>query len=64
VLTLIGHRLLAATALLMYLSPAYAGTLHPLLQVLEARTTLQEAGKRWGNKDARKLADEVAAKLC
>jgi hypothetical protein len=36
----------------------------PLLQVLGAQTTIEEAGKRWGNKDVRKLADEVAGKMC
>lgn len=59
-----GHRLLVASALLIYLSPGYESSVKPLLEVLSASTTLQDAGKRWGKKDVRKLADEVATKLC
>lgn len=59
-----GHRLLVASALLIYLSPGYEGNVAPLLEVLGARATLQDAGKRWGKADARKLADEVSTKLC
>ncbi|BEI80111.1 hypothetical protein CcaverHIS002_0106400 [Cutaneotrichosporon cavernicola] len=60
----VGHRLLVASALLIYLSPAYEDTVAPLLEVLGARTTLLNAGKRWAKADVRRLADEVATKLC
>ncbi|BEJ11187.1 hypothetical protein CspHIS471_0106090 [Cutaneotrichosporon sp. HIS471] len=60
----VGHRLLVASALLIYLSPGYEDTVAPLLEVLGARTTLLDAGKRWAKADVRKLADEVATKLC
>lgn len=60
----VGHRLLAATALIIYLSPGYDATVKPLLEVLDAQATLYGAGKRWGKPDVRKLADEVASKLC
>ena len=60
----VGHRLLVASALLIYLAPDFDGSVKPLLEVLDARDTFTTAGKRWGNKDARKLAEEVASKLC
>ncbi|TXT11679.1 uncharacterized protein COLE_02089 [Cutaneotrichosporon oleaginosum] len=60
----VGHRLLVASALLIYLSPGYEDSVAPLLEVLGVRATLQDAGKRWGKPDVRKLADEVATKLC
>lgn len=59
-----GYRLLAASALLIYLSPSYESSVKPLLEVLGAKGTIEEAGKRWAKKDVRKLADEVALKLC
>ena len=34
-----------------------------MLEVLNARSTLKEAGKRWGKPDVRKLTDELATKL-
>ncbi|KAL1405966.1 hypothetical protein Q8F55_007648 [Vanrija albida] len=60
----VGHRLLVATALLLYLAPSFVDSLQPLLEVLGAKETVEAAGKRWGKKDVRKLADEVATKLC
>lgn len=60
----VGHRLLVAAAQLIYLSPDFESGVKPLLEVLDAKTVIEAAGKRWGKPDVRKLAIEVATKLC
>ncbi|KAG6904808.1 hypothetical protein DXG01_007028 [Tephrocybe rancida] len=65
------HRLTASLAFLLRLSPAYESQVSPLLEVLQARDVLKRklAKGRCGEegvtkKDARKLVEEVAMKLC
>ena len=65
------HRLVAALAFLLRLSPSYEGQLAPLLEVLQSRETLEGklqkgvCGENGVQKpEVRKLIQEVAAKLC
>lgn len=58
-----GHRLLVAAALVMYLNPGWEDGIKPLLDVLGAKGTIDKAARRWGNKDVRKLADEITLKM-
>ncbi|OCH87713.1 DUF862-domain-containing protein [Obba rivulosa] len=65
------HRLTAAVAFMLRLSPVYDAQLAPLLEVLQARDTLKSKLERGGcgeqgvqKKDVRKLVEEVAEKLC
>ena len=58
------HRLLAALALSLYLSPAYIESLAPLLEVLGAKSMLEKKGKVLKKKEVKRLADELAGKLC
>lgn len=60
----VAHRLLAALALLLYLSPGYEGTLQPLLEVMGSKDTLQQRSKVYKKKEVKKLAEEIAAKMC
>jgi membrane glycosyltransferase len=55
---------LVALALLVWLSPAYATSVQPLLEVLGAKETVGKKVKGWKKKDVRKLAEEFAGKLC
>lgn len=70
---LIVHRLVAALALYVRLSPQYDTQIRPLLEVLQSIEILKGKlvkGSRWNaeggiaKKDIRKLVDEVASKLC
>lgn len=67
------HRLTAALAFFLRLSPHYESQLKPLLEVLQSRDVLRgklKKGDGWNvdggiqNKDVRKLVDEVSSKLC
>ncbi|CCM04945.1 uncharacterized protein FIBRA_07142 [Fibroporia radiculosa] len=65
------HRLTAALAFFLRLSPAYETQLVPLLEVLQARQTLEGKLLKGGcgeegvqKKEVRKLIEEVARKLC
>ncbi|PIL22395.1 hypothetical protein GSI_15083 [Ganoderma sinense ZZ0214-1] len=65
------HRLVAALAFLLRLSPSYEGQLAPLLEVLQSRETLESKLHKGGcgengvqKPEVRKLIQEVAAKLC
>jgi len=67
------HRLTAALAFFLRLSPQYESQLKPLLEVLQTRKLLKSKlvkGSGWnvdggiGKKDIRKLVEEVAMKLC
>ncbi|EMD39905.1 hypothetical protein CERSUDRAFT_81230 [Gelatoporia subvermispora B] len=65
------HRLTAAIAFMLRLSPVYDTQLAPLLEVLQARDTLKAKLVAGGcgeqgvqKKDIRKLVEEVAERLC
>ncbi|KAH9480191.1 Desumoylating isopeptidase 1 [Psilocybe cubensis] len=67
------HRLTAALAFYVRLSPQYESQLQPLLEVLQSRQLLKSKlakGDGWNSdggitkKDIRKLVEEVAGKLC
>ena len=65
------HRLVAALAFLLRLSPSYEGQLAPLLEVLQSRETLEGKLEKGGcgekgvqKPEVRKLIQEVARKLC
>ncbi|KAF8968944.1 PPPDE putative peptidase domain-containing protein [Flammula alnicola] len=67
------HRLTAALAFYVRLSPHYETQIKPLLEVLQSRDVLKgklAKGDGWnvdggiGKKDIRKLVEEVAMKLC
>lgn len=67
------HRLTAALALSIRLSPGYDDIVRPLLQVLQTQGILRsklEQGSGWegeggvGRKEVRELIAEVADKLC
>ncbi|KLO17281.1 DUF862-domain-containing protein [Schizopora paradoxa] len=64
------HRLVASLAFLLHLSPFYETQLKPMLEVLEARSTLLaklegvEGGFTVSKKEARALLEEVGTKLC
>ncbi|KAJ3516963.1 hypothetical protein NLJ89_g788 [Agrocybe chaxingu] len=67
------HRLTAALAFFVRLSPHYETAIRPLLDVLQTKDTLKSKlikGSGWtvegglAKKDVRKLVDEVATKLC
>ncbi|KAK4688020.1 desumoylating isopeptidase 1, partial [Tremellales sp. Uapishka_1] len=60
----IGYRLLVAMALLIYLSPGYHESIKPLLDVLDAKGVLEKKARVWKRKEVKKLAEEVAGKLC
>jgi thiol-disulfide isomerase/thioredoxin len=58
------HRLLATLALSVYLSPAWESSLQGLLEVLGAKDTLEGKAKTYKKKEVRKLAEEIAWKVC
>ncbi|RPD62239.1 DUF862-domain-containing protein [Lentinus tigrinus ALCF2SS1-7] len=65
------HRLVAALAFLLRLSPSYEGQLASLLEVLQSRDTLRSKLEKGGcgesgvqKPEMRKLIEEVAGKLC
>ena len=67
------HRLTAALAFFLRLSPHYESQLKPLLEALQSNDMLRgklNKGEGWNleggikNKDIRKLIDEVSTKLC
>lgn len=66
------HRLTAALAFFLRLSPQYESQIKALLDVLQTRKLLQSKvkGTGWnvdggiGKKEIRKLVEEVAMKLC
>lgn len=67
------HRLTAALALFLRLSPFYDDQLKPLLEVLQAQGTLESKlrkGDGWegdggvNKQEVRQLIEEVADKLC
>ena len=51
-------------ALSLYLSPGYIESLAPLLEVLGAKGMLEKKGKVLKKKEVKRLADELAGKLC
>ena len=59
----IAHRLLAALGLLVYLSPN-SGSVQPLLDVLDAKGAIEGKMKGYQKKEVKKLAEEIAKKLC
>ena len=72
-ITLQVHRLTAALAFFLRLSPQYESQIKDILDVLQARKILKGKlvkGSGWnvdggiGKKDIRKLIEEVAMKLC
>ncbi|WVQ76309.1 hypothetical protein IAR50_005974 [Cryptococcus sp. DSM 104548] len=60
----VAHRLLAALALIIYLSPGYGDNVQPMLQVLEASDKIEKKCKTWKKKEVKKLGEEIARKLC
>ena len=58
------HRLLATLGLSVYLSPSWESSLQSLLEVLSAKETLESKAKTYKKKDVRKLAEEIAGKVC
>ncbi|ORX34662.1 PPPDE putative peptidase domain-domain-containing protein [Kockovaella imperatae] len=58
------HRLLAALALTLYLAPGYTETLQPLVEVLGVKDAIESKAKGLKKKEVKKLAEEVASKLC
>ncbi|WWC85963.1 uncharacterized protein L201_000833 [Kwoniella dendrophila CBS 6074] len=60
----VSHRLLAALAMIIYLSPIYESDTKPLLEVLGAKDTLYSKSKSWKKKEIKKLGEEIAGKLC
>jgi len=48
----------------VYLSPAWESSLQGLLEVLGAKDTLEGKAKTYKKKEVRKLADEIAGKVC
>jgi desumoylating isopeptidase 1 len=65
------HRLTAAFALAIYLSPCFEEEVTPLLEVLQAKETLLSkldpemfGGKGVSKKEVKELIQEVATKLC
>jgi hypothetical protein len=65
------HRLSASLALLLRLAPTYEEDIGPLLEVLQARDTLQskltkgQCGENGAQKkEVKALLQEVATKLC
>jgi hypothetical protein len=60
----VAHRLLAALGRVLYLSPAWESSLHGLLEVLSARSTIEGKSRSYKKKEVRKLADEISIKLC
>ena len=70
---LLVHRLTAALAFFIRLSPQYETQIKPLMEVLNTRKLLKDKlvkGPGWnidggiGKKEIRKLVEEVAMKLC
>ncbi len=59
----VAHRLLAALALMLYLSPSYASSVKPLLEVLGAKGTIEGKSRGYKKKEVKKLAEEIG-KLC
>ncbi|KGB77278.2 hypothetical protein CNBG_3116 [Cryptococcus deuterogattii R265] len=60
----VAHRLLAALALEIYLSPDYGDNVQPMLQVLEASSKIEKRCKVWKREEVKKLGEEIARKLC
>ena len=60
----VAHRLLAALGLLAYLSPSYTSLVQPLLEVLGTKGVIEGRMKGYKKKDVKKLAEEIAGKLC
>ncbi|OCF39300.1 hypothetical protein I317_06882 [Kwoniella heveanensis CBS 569] len=60
----VAHRLLAALAMIIYLSPRYTDDIKPLLEVLGAKGIIGAKTKGWKKKEVKKLAEEIASKLC
>ncbi|OXG51992.1 hypothetical protein J010_01890 [Cryptococcus neoformans] len=60
----VAHRLLAALALEIYLSPSYEDNVQPMLQVLETSNKIEKRCKVWKRKEVKKLGEEIARKLC
>lgn len=58
------HRLLGALGLAVYLSPAWESSLQSLLEVLSAKGTLEGKAKSYKKKEVKKLAEEIANKVC
>ncbi|WWC66710.1 uncharacterized protein I206_100614 [Kwoniella pini CBS 10737] len=60
----VSHRLLAALAMIIYLSPKYELDTKSLLEVLSAKDKLFTKSKTYKKKEIKKLAEEIAGKLC
>jgi desumoylating isopeptidase 1 len=70
-LTGLVHRLTAALALIIHLSPQYKDGIKPLLEVLQAKEILLSkldsqliGGKEITKREVKQLIQEVASKLC
>lgn len=59
----VAHRLLASLGLTLYLAPGYEASLRPLLEVLDAKGTIEGKMKGWKKQEVRKLALELV-KVC
>jgi hypothetical protein len=59
----IAHRLLAALGLAVFLAPGYDESLKPLLEVLDAKKTVEGRIKLYKKKEVKKLAEDIA-KIC
>ncbi|ORY25189.1 PPPDE putative peptidase domain-domain-containing protein [Naematelia encephala] len=60
----VAHRLLAALGLTIWLSPGYTDSVQPLLEVLSAKSTIEGKIKGWKKAEVKKLAIEIASKMC
>ncbi|WWD09099.1 hypothetical protein V865_007219 [Kwoniella europaea PYCC6329] len=60
----VSHRLLAALAMIIYLSPKYESDTKSLLEVLGAKDTIYKKSRGWKKKEVKKLGEEIAGKLC
>lgn len=59
----VAHRLLAALGLAIFLAPGFEESLKPLLEVLDAKGTLEGKMKTWKKPEVKKLALELM-KVC
>ncbi|WVW81975.1 hypothetical protein I302_103978 [Kwoniella bestiolae CBS 10118] len=60
----VSHRLLAALAMIIYLSPRYESDTKDLLEVLGAKDMIYSKSRGWKKKEVKKLGEEIAGKLC
>lgn len=60
---MVAHRLLASLGLALFLAPGYEGSLRPLLEVLDAKGTIEGKVKVFKKKEVKKLGEELV-KVC